>query len=154
MSGRGGYRQVNPHCNSGTFLTVGCPRPARELDATSAARYGGRTMASTSEDYSASDWTQQSMLNDLMQQKWLLAGGAAFIAALWLFSRRRSAPEEQAARRLVRDWRNVDDVTDVRDILGDNLPTILRPALLTALDEIENIVHRWFRQAEREIQRL
>jgi hypothetical protein len=111
-------------------------------------------MASTSEDYSASDWTQQSMLNDLMQQKWLVAGGAAVLVVLWLFSRRRSAPEEQAARRLVRDWRNVDDVTDVRDILGDNLPTILRPALLTALEEIEHIVHRWFRQAEREIQRL
>ena len=62
--------------------------------------------------------------------------------------------EEQAARRLVRDWRNVDDVTDVRDLLGDNLPTILRPALLTALEEIENIVHHWFRRAEREIQRL
>jgi hypothetical protein len=111
-------------------------------------------MASTSEDYTASEWTQQNMLNDLVQQKWLLAGGAAFIAALWLFSWRRSAPEEQAARRLVRDWRNVDDVTDARDLLGDNLPTILRPALLTALEEIENIVHRWFRQAEREIQRL
>ncbi len=110
-------------------------------------------MASTSEDYSASEWTQQNMLNDLMQQKWLLAGAAAFLAALWLFSR-RSAPEEQAARRLVRDWRNVDDVTDVRDLLGDNLPTILRPALLTALGEIENLVHRWFRQVEREIHRL
>jgi hypothetical protein len=111
-------------------------------------------MATTSEDYSASEWTQQNMLNDLMQQKWLLAGGAALLAALWLFARRRSAPEEQAARRLVRDWRNVDDVTGVRDLLGDNVPTILRPALLTALEEIENIVHRWFRQAEREIRRL
>jgi hypothetical protein len=110
-------------------------------------------MASTSEDYSASDWTQQNLLNDLMQQKLLLAGAAAFIAALWLLSR-RSAPEEQAARRLVRDWRNVDDVTDARDLLGDNLPTVLRPAMLTALAEIENQVHRWFRQLDREIQRL
>jgi hypothetical protein len=110
-------------------------------------------MASTSEDYSASEWTQHSMWNDVMQQKWLLVGAAAFVGAVWLFSR-RSAPEEQAARRLVRDWRNVDDPTDVRDLLGDNLPTILRPALLTALEEIENIVHRWFRQLEREIRRL
>ena len=76
-----------------------------------------------------------------------------FIAALWLFSR-RSAPQEQAARRLVRDWRNVDDPTDIRELLGDNLPPILRPALLSALEEIENIVHRWFRQLEREIHRL
>jgi hypothetical protein len=96
---------------------------------------------------------RQNLLNDLMQQKWLLAGAAAFIGALWLFSR-RSAPEEQAARRLVRDWRRVDDPTDVRDLLGDNLPTILRPALLSGLEEIENIVHRWFRQLEREIRHL
>ncbi|HEY1295691.1 MAG TPA: hypothetical protein VGJ60_21650 [Chloroflexota bacterium] len=88
-----------------------------------------------------------------MQQKWLLAGAAAFVGAFWLFSR-RSAPEEQAARRLVRDWRNVDDPSDVRDLLGDNLPTILRPALLSGLEEIENIVHRWFRQLEHEIRHL
>lgn len=110
-------------------------------------------MASTSEDYSASEWTQRSLLNDLLQQKWLIAGAAVFIGALWLFTR-RSAPQEQAARRLVRDWRNVDDPNDVRELLGDNLPPILRPALLSALEEIENIVHRWFRQLEREVQRL
>src|SRR6478736_10202148 len=110
-------------------------------------------MASTSEDYSASEWTQRSLLNDLLQQKWLIAGAAVFIGALWLFTR-RSAPQEQAARRLVRDWRNVDDPNDVRELLGDNLPPILRPALLSALEEMENIVHRWFRQLEREIQRL
>jgi hypothetical protein len=110
-------------------------------------------MASTSEDYSASEWTQRSLLNDLLQQKWLIAGAAVVIGALWLFSR-RSAPQEQAARRLVRDWRNVDEPNDVRELLGDNLPPILRPALLSALEEIENIVHRWFRQLEREIRRL
>jgi hypothetical protein len=88
-----------------------------------------------------------------MQQKWLFGGAAALIGALWLFSR-RPAPQEQAARRLVRDWRHVDDPTDVRDLLGDNLPTILRPALLSGLEEIENIVHRWFRQLEHEIRHL
>ncbi|MBV9582281.1 MAG: hypothetical protein JO057_27165 [Chloroflexi bacterium] len=111
-------------------------------------------MTSTSDDYSASDWTQHSMLNDLLQQKWLLAGGAVFIGALWWLLSRRSSREEQAARNLVRDWRNVDGPTDVRDLLGENLPTILRPALLMGLAEIENVVHRWFRQVEREIRRL
>jgi hypothetical protein len=124
----------------------------RQFDAAPTASYGG-AMASASEDYTASEWTEQSMLSGLMQQKWLIAGAAALVAALLLLSR-RPAPEEEAARRLVRDWRNVDDPTDIRDLLGDNLPTILRPALLTALAEVETIVHRWFRQLEREIHRL
>ena len=93
------------------------------------------------------------MFSDLMQQKGLLIGAGVVIGFLWLMSR-RSAPEEKAARRLVRDWRHVDDAEDVRDLLGDNIPTIVRPALLTALEEIERITHRWFRQLEREIDRL
>jgi hypothetical protein len=110
------------------------------------------TMSSGTE-LGASEWTQQSMLNSLMQKKWLLVGAGCFLGALWLFSR-RSAPEEQAARRLVRDWRNVDDPDDVRDLLGSNLPPILRPVLLTALEEIEAVVDGWFRRAQREINRL
>jgi hypothetical protein len=71
-----------------------------------------------------------------------------------LLLRRRSAPEEQAARRLVRDWRKVDDAADVRDLLGSNLPTIVRPALLMALHEIERQVHKGFQNLERDIERL
>jgi hypothetical protein len=113
-------------------------------------------MASTgtsSERFTASEWTQQTMLSDLLQQKWLLIGVGCFIGAMWLMSR-RSAPEEQAARRLVRDWRHVDDPDDVRDLLGENVPTILRPVLLSVLDEIERQVHKAFRQIEREINHL
>jgi hypothetical protein len=104
-------------------------------------------------DLSASEWTQQTMLSDLMQQKGLLIGIAVAMAVVF-FMTRRSAPEEQAARRLVRDWRHVDDPDDARDLLGENIPTILRPALITALDEIEHQVHRWFRQLEHDIERL
>jgi hypothetical protein len=110
-------------------------------------------MSSTDQGYTASEWTQQSMVGDLMQQKWLWIGVGGFVAAVWLLSR-RSAPEEKAARRLVRDWRHVDDPEDVRDLLGSNVPTILRPALLTALEELEDQVHQWFRRAEREINHL
>ena len=88
----------------------------------------------------ASEWTQQSMLSDLMQQKGLLIGLGVVIGLVMLLSR-RSAPEEKAARRLVRDWRNVDDPDDVRDLLGENVPTIVRPALLAVLDEVERQVH-------------
>jgi hypothetical protein len=109
--------------------------------------------SSTSDQYTASEWTQQSMMSDLLQQKWLLIGLGCAAGAVWLWSRRR-APEEEAARRLVRDWRHVDDAEDVRDLLGENLPTILRPALLSALEEIESYVHQWFRRLERDIHRL
>ena len=109
--------------------------------------------STSSNGLTASEWTQQSMLSDLMQQKGLLIGIGAVIGLVLLLSR-RSAPEEKAARRLVRDWRHVDDPDDVRDLLGENLPPIVRPVLLALLEEIERQVHRGFRSLEREIERL
>ena len=109
--------------------------------------------STSSNGLTASEWTQQSMLSDLMQQKGLLIGIGVAIGLALLLSR-RSAPEEKAARRLVRDWRDVDNPDDVRDLLGENLPTIVRPALLAVLDEVERQVHRGFRSLEREIERL
>lgn len=97
--------------------------------------------------------TSTSFLSQVMHQKGLLIGLGMALATFFLFSR-RSAPEEQAARRLVRDIRHVDDAGDVRDILGSNLPTIVRPVLLLALEEIERQVHLGFDQLERELQRL
>lgn len=108
----------------------------------------------TTDQYTASEWTQQSMLGDLSQQKWLLIGAACFVGAAVLWASRRKAPEEKAAQRLVRDWRHVDDAGDVRDLLGSNVPTIFKPAMLTALEEIEDQVHKAFRRAERAIRRL
>jgi hypothetical protein len=112
-------------------------------------------MASTSasDNPRASERTQQTMLQDLMQQKGLLIGMGLAIGAFLLFSRRK-APEEKAARRLVRDWRRVDDPGDVRDLLGENVPTIVRPALLAVLGEVERQIHKGFRQLEKEIERL
>jgi len=112
------------------------------------------TSASASADnFTPTEWTQQTMLSDLMQQKGLLIGLGLLVGAFLLFRPRR-APEEKAARRLVRDIRKVDDADDVRNLLGDNLPTIVRPALLIALDEIQRQVHRGFRTLEREIEHL
>ena len=112
------------------------------------------TSASASADnFTPTEWTQQTMLSDLMQQKRLLIGLGLLVGAFLLFRPRR-APEEKAARRLVRDIRKVDDADDVRNLLGDNLPTIVRPALLIALDEIQRQVHRGFRTLEREIEHL
>jgi len=108
---------------------------------------------SSSDNFTPSEWTQQTMLSDVMQQKGLLIGLGVVIGAFFLF-RPRSAPEEKAARRLVRDIRHVDDADDVRNLLGDNLPTIVRPALLIALNEIERQVHKGFRTLEKEIEHL
>jgi hypothetical protein len=93
------------------------------------------------------------MLSDLMDQKGLLIGLGVAIVVVW-FLRSRSRPQEKAARRLVRDWRHVDDPDDARDLLSDNLPTIIRPALLIALDEIERQIHRGFRKIEKDLERL
>ena len=111
------------------------------------------SVSSSADQYTASEWTRQTMLNDLMQQKWLLVGAGVVLSGLWFLSR-RSAPEERAAKRLVRDWQHVDDADDVRELLGENVPKILKPAMLSALEEIENQVHLWFRGLEREINRL
>jgi hypothetical protein len=94
------------------------------------------------------------MFGDLGQQKWVLIGVGSLVGALVLWATRRKAPEEIAAQRLVRDLRHVDDADAVRELLGENLPTILRPALLSALEEIQDQVHHGFRRLEREISHL
>ena len=111
--------------------------------------------SSSSDQFTPSEWTQHTMVADLTQQKGLLIGAGIVVGLfLLLLRRRKSAPEEKAARRLVRDWRKVDDAYDVRDLLGSNLPTIVRPALLMALHEIERQVHKGFVSLERDIERL
>ncbi len=94
------------------------------------------------------------MLSDLMQQKGLLIGGGVALGLVLLLLRRRAAPEQKAARRLVRDWRKVDDADDARDVLGSNLPTIVRPALLIGLHELERQVHKGFQSLARNIEHL
>jgi uncharacterized membrane protein YccC len=93
------------------------------------------------------------MFSDVLQQKGLLIGLGVMIAG-FLWFRSRSRPEEKAARRLVRDFRRVDDADDARDLLGTNLPTIVRPALLIALSEIERQISLGIRRLERQIERL
>jgi hypothetical protein len=113
-------------------------------------------MATTpeSERLTSSEFTQQTMLSDLTHQRWLIGIGIA-LGAMILFRLFRRPPEhEEAARRLVRDWRKVDDVYDARDLLGKNVPAVLRPALLLILQEIERQVHRGIRRLERTIEHL
>lgn len=114
----------------------------------------GTGTGSGTDDFTASEWTQRSVLGDLLQQKGLLIGAGAAIAVFFLIRGRGSKPEEKAARNLVREWRHVDEPSDVRDLLGENLPPIVRPALLMALEEIERQAHMAFRRLERQIEHL
>ncbi|HYY87313.1 MAG TPA: hypothetical protein VFA49_00845, partial [Chloroflexota bacterium] len=101
-----------------------------------------------------SELTQRSMLADMRQQPMIWAGFGLALFALLLFWIRRRPAQERAARHLVRDWRHVDDLDDARDLLGSNVPTILRPALMVLLREAEDQVDHWFRQMERSISRM
>jgi hypothetical protein len=120
--------------------------PSTPSDSSASSNSGDR--------FPATEWTQQSFMSDLTQRKGLLIGLGALLLAVFLFSRRSAAPQEKAARRLVRDLRHVDDAGDVRDLLGSNLPTIIRPVLLLALGEAERQVQRGFEKLEHEIERL
>ena len=111
-------------------------------------------MTPQTESLTPSEMTRQTMLSDLRQQPMLLAGAGLALVAVLLFWMRRQPSQERAARHLVREWRHVDDVDDARDLLGSNLPVILRPALLAALDAAEDQVDRWFRQLERNLSRM
>jgi hypothetical protein len=112
------------------------------------------TSSAPTSSYTASEWTQRSMFDDLLQQKGLLIGIGVAVGLFLLLRGRSRRPEEKAARNLVREWRHVDDPGDVRDLLGENIPPIMKPALLMALAEIERQVERGFRRLERQIERL
>ncbi|HET6315469.1 MAG TPA: hypothetical protein VFG86_03345 [Chloroflexota bacterium] len=107
----------------------------------------------SSEYLSSSELTQRSMLSDLAQQRWLIAVGVGLVLFL-IVRMRREPPQERAARNLVREMRNVDDIWDARDLFGSNLPPIFRPAMLLILEELERQVKRGFRNMERSIQHL
>jgi hypothetical protein len=111
-------------------------------------------MTYQTESLSPSELTQKTMLSDLKQQPMLWGGAALAVVALVLFWTRRQPSQQDAARHLVRDWRGVDDVDDARDLLGANVPIILRPALLAGLEALEGQVETWFRQAERALMKM
>lgn len=112
-------------------------------------------MATTpySERLTPSEFTQRTMFSDLTQQPWLIAIGVG-LGILFLTRLRGRPPQEKAARRLVRDWRHVDDVDDARDLLGTNLVIIMRPAILMILQELQRQAHDGFRRLEKSIERL
>src|SRR5437868_11152566 len=71
----------------------------------------------------------------------------AIAAGVIAFLMRRSREEEEPANRmkkLARDWAGSDGVEAGRDFVMDKIVPELKPALLSALSEIEDIVDQAF----------
>jgi hypothetical protein len=78
---------------------------------------------------------------------------AGVIAYLLRRSREEEEPSSRMAR-LARDWAGSDNIEAGRDFLIDKVLPELKPALLSALSEIEDVVDQAFRRIERNIKKL
>ena len=81
----------------------------------------------------------------------IAAGVIAYIV------RRSRAEEVEPANqlaRLARDWANSDSLDAGREFVMDKIVPELKPALLSALSEIEDIVDQTFRRVEKNIKKL
>jgi hypothetical protein len=81
----------------------------------------------------------------------------AVAAGVIAFLLRRSREEEEPANkmaRIARDLAGSDGVEAGRDFLVDKVLPELKPALLSALGEIEDVVDQAFRRIEKNIKRL
>jgi hypothetical protein len=81
------------------------------------------------------------------------AVAAGIIAYLLRRSREEEEPSNRVAR-LARDWAGSDNIEDGRDFLVDKVLPELKPALLSALSEIEDVVDQAFRRIEKNIKKL
>jgi hypothetical protein len=83
----------------------------------------------------------------------------AVAAGVIAYLLRRSREDEEAeptgrVAKLARDWAASDTVESGRDFVMDKILPELKPALLSALSEIEDIVDQGFRRLEKNIKKL
>jgi hypothetical protein len=81
----------------------------------------------------------------------------AIAAGVIAFLLRRSREEEEPASRvakMAREFAGSDSIEAGRDFVMDKILPELKPALLTALSEIEDVVDQAFRRIEKNIKRL
>ena len=80
----------------------------------------------------------------------------AVAAGIIAFLLRRSREEETPSSRMARfaDWAGSDNLDAGRDFLTDKVLPELKPALLSALAEIEDVVDQAFRRIEKNIKKL
>ncbi len=81
----------------------------------------------------------------------------AFAAAIIAFLLRRSREEPEPASRVARfarEFAGSDNVEAGRDFLMDKILPELKPALLSGLSEIEDVVDQAFRRVEKNLKKL
>jgi hypothetical protein len=81
----------------------------------------------------------------------------AIAAGIIAFLLRRSREEEEPASRvskLAREFAGSDSLEAGRDFVMDKILPELKPALLSALSEIEDVVDQAFRRIEKNIKKL
>ena len=81
----------------------------------------------------------------------------AVAAGVIAYILRRSREEEEPTSRmakLAKDWAGSDGMEAGREFLMDKIVPELKPALLSALSEIEDIVDQAFRRIEKNIKKL
>ena len=81
----------------------------------------------------------------------------AIAAGVIAFLLRRSREEEEPSSRvakLARDWAGSENIEAGRDFVMEKVVPELKPALLSALYEIEDIVDQAFRRIEKNINKL
>jgi hypothetical protein len=81
----------------------------------------------------------------------------AIAAGVIAFLLRRSREEQEPVnrvQRLARDWAGSDTVDAGRDFLIERVLPELKPALLSGLAEIEDVVDQAFRRIEKNIKKL
>jgi hypothetical protein len=83
------------------------------------------------------------------------AVAAGVIAFLMRRSREEVEPEPTSGMmRLAREWAGSDSVEAGREFVMDKIVPELKPALLSALSELEDIVDEAFRRIEKNIKKL
>ena len=81
----------------------------------------------------------------------------AIAAGVIAFLMRRSREEEEPTSKMAkmaREWAGSDSVEAGRDFVMDKVLPELKPALLSALSEIEDVVDQAFRRIEKNIKKL
>jgi hypothetical protein len=87
----------------------------------------------------------------------VLATAIAAGVIAYILRRSREQEEEEPTNRmtrLAREWANSDSLEAGREFVMDKIVPELKPALLSALSEIEDIVDQAFRRIERNIKKL